>query len=43
MHEIHNRMPVILDKSTWVRWANPRLEDLDELQSVFKPAWKGDA
>ena len=23
MHEIHNRMPVILEKSTWEEWVNP--------------------
>ncbi len=23
MHEIHNRMPVILEKSTWDQWVNP--------------------
>jgi putative SOS response-associated peptidase YedK len=43
MHEIHNRMPVILDKSTWGLWVHPGLEDLDELQSGLKPAKKGDA
>ena len=25
MHEIHNRMPVILEKSTWDQWVNPGL------------------
>ena len=41
MHEIHNRMPVILEKSTWEQWVNPGLEDLDELQSLLKPARRG--
>jgi putative SOS response-associated peptidase YedK len=43
IHEIHNRMPEILDKSSWDRWMHPRLADLDELQNAFKPAKKGDA
>ena len=30
MHEIHNRMPVILEESTWDEWMNPESEDLDE-------------
>jgi putative SOS response-associated peptidase YedK len=34
-------MPVILEKSTWDQWVNPGLEDLDELQSLLKPAKKG--
>jgi putative SOS response-associated peptidase YedK len=41
MHEIHNRMPVILEKSAWDQWVNPGVEDLDELQSLLKPAKKG--
>ena len=41
MHEIHNRMPVILEKSTWDEWVNPRIEDLDELHGLLKPAKKG--
>jgi putative SOS response-associated peptidase YedK len=41
MHEIHNRMPVILEKSTWEEWVNPGTEDLDELQGLLKPAKKG--
>jgi putative SOS response-associated peptidase YedK len=41
MHEIHNRMPVILEKSTWDQWPNPGLVDLDELQGLLKPAKKG--
>jgi len=41
MHEIHNRMPVILEKSTWDEWVNPGTEDLDELQGLLKPAKEG--
>ena len=41
MHEIHNRMPVILEKSTWDEWVNPGTEDLDELQGLLRPAKKG--
>jgi putative SOS response-associated peptidase YedK len=41
MHEIHNWMPVILEKTTWDHWVNPGLEDLNELQSLLKPAKKG--
>ena len=41
MHEIHNRMPVILEKSTWDQWVNPGTEDLDELQGLLKPANEG--
>ena len=40
MREIHNRIPVILDKSTWDEWVNPGLEDLDELQGLLKSAKK---
>jgi putative SOS response-associated peptidase YedK len=42
MHEIHNRMPVILEKSTWDLWLNPGLEDPDELKSLLKPGEEGD-
>jgi putative SOS response-associated peptidase YedK len=42
MHEIHNRMPVILEKSTWDQWVNQAgTKDLDELQDLLKPAKKG--
>ena len=41
MHEIHNRMPVMLEKCTWDQWLNPGLEDVGELQSLLKPAKKG--
>ena len=41
MHEIHNRMHMILEKSTWDEWVNPGSEDLDELQSLLRPAKKG--
>jgi putative SOS response-associated peptidase YedK len=41
MHEIYNRMPVILEKITWDQWVNPRTEDLDELQNLLKQAKKG--
>ena len=41
MHEIRNRMPVILEKSTWEQWLNPGLEDLDELKGLLRPAKKG--
>ncbi len=34
-------MPVILEKSTWDQWVNPGLENLDELQSLLRPAKKG--
>ncbi len=27
VHEIHNRMPVILEKSTWEQWVNSGLAD----------------
>ena len=41
MYEIHNRMPVILEEGTWEQWVNPGLADLDELQSLLRPARKG--
>jgi putative SOS response-associated peptidase YedK len=41
MHEIHNRMLVILEKSAWDQWLNPGLEDLDELKGLLRPAKKG--
>jgi putative SOS response-associated peptidase YedK len=41
MHEIHNRMPVILEKDAWDLWLDPGLGDLEELKGLVKPAKKG--
>jgi putative SOS response-associated peptidase YedK len=41
MHAIHNRMPVILEKSAWDLWVNPGTENLDELKGLLRPAKKG--
>jgi putative SOS response-associated peptidase YedK len=41
MHEIHNRMPVILEEDMWERWLDPALEDRDELEAMLRPARKG--
>ncbi|HEX3795068.1 MAG TPA: SOS response-associated peptidase [Acidimicrobiales bacterium] len=41
MHEIHNRMPVILERDAWSRWLDPSLQDKDELEKMFLPAPAG--
>ena len=35
---IHDRMPVILPPSTWDRWLDPSLREVDELQRVLAAA-----
>ena len=35
---VHERMPVVLDESTWDRWLDPRFRDLDELESFLGTA-----
>jgi hypothetical protein len=42
MYEIHNRMPVILEKDIWERWLDPELEDRDELEGMLQPSPAGD-
>ena len=38
MHDIHNRMPVILEKSTWDEWLNPGTADVDDLKGLTPQA-----
>ena len=35
---VHDRMPVVLDESTWDRWLDPGFDDLDTLQSLLATA-----
>ncbi len=41
LREIHDRMPVILEKSDWDAWLDPNNKDLDALQSLLRPAAEG--
>ncbi|MGP0032902.1 MAG: SOS response-associated peptidase [Acidimicrobiales bacterium] len=41
MHDIHNRMPVILEKDSWDEWLNPGLDDPDELLGLLRPSPAG--
>ncbi|CDR30736.1 Uncharacterised ACR, COG2135 [Acholeplasma oculi] len=36
MHEIHDRMPVILDDESERIWLNPKIMDIHSIQKVFK-------
>ncbi|MFI5045440.1 MAG: SOS response-associated peptidase [Acidimicrobiia bacterium] len=35
---VHDRMPVVLDESTWDQWLDPAFDDLDTLQSFLVTA-----
>ena len=37
MHEIHDRMPVILESDVWDRWLDPALHDRSELEAMLRP------
>ena len=37
MHEIHDRMPVILESDLWDRWLDPALHDRHELEAMLRP------
>ena len=41
MHGIHDRMPVILDPSTFDVWLDPANEDVEELKALLRPAAAG--
>ncbi|MDB5388812.1 MAG: hypothetical protein JWM11_4458 [Planctomycetaceae bacterium] len=38
MSEIHDRMPVMLSQANWMRWLDPGLQDVAELNSLLVPA-----
>ena len=37
MHDIHDRMPVILDPATFDLWLDPANEDVEELRALLRP------
>ena len=37
MHEIHDRMPVILETDMWDRWLDPALDDRNVLETMLRP------
>ena len=38
MATLHDRMPVILEPSTWAPWLDPNLTDLGELHGLLRPS-----
>jgi putative SOS response-associated peptidase YedK len=36
-HQIHDRMPVILDRDSYPMWLDPEFADADALQSLLEP------
>ena len=38
MAAIHDRMPVILPRSVWDEWLDPRMQDLERLSTLLVPA-----
>ena len=38
MHEIHDRMPVILESDVLDRWLDPALDDRHELEAMLRPS-----
>lgn len=38
MRPVHDRMPVILDRSHWAEWLDPANDDIDGLLSLLQPA-----
>jgi putative SOS response-associated peptidase YedK len=41
MHGIHDRMPVILDPSTFDLWLDPANEDVEGLRALLRPPSEG--
>jgi putative SOS response-associated peptidase YedK len=41
MQGIHDRMPVILDPSTFDLWLDPANEDVEELKALLRPPAAG--
>ena len=41
MHEIHNRMPVVMEKDAWDEWLDPSLDDADVLLGLLRPSPAG--
>ena len=41
MVPIHDRMPVLLERSAWDAWLDPSNEDVDELSAMLVPAAEG--
>lgn len=38
MSQLHERMPVILERADWERWLDPELEDAETLADLLEPA-----
>jgi putative SOS response-associated peptidase YedK len=38
MSELHDRMPVILERADWERWLDPEVEDAEALEDLLDPA-----
>lgn len=38
MAEVHERMPVILDREVWPLWLDPQLQDADTVQELLQPS-----
>jgi putative SOS response-associated peptidase YedK len=38
MDEIHDRMPVVLERDSWEYWLDPTVDDRDELETLLRPA-----
>ena len=41
MAPIHDRMPVLLERSAWDAWLDPSNDDVDELSAMLMPAAEG--
>jgi putative SOS response-associated peptidase YedK len=37
MANIHDRMPVILDRSQWDEWLDPEVHEADAINAMLKP------
>jgi putative SOS response-associated peptidase YedK len=38
IRELHNRMPVVVDRADFGTWLDPKVEDKEKLQALLKPA-----
>jgi len=36
LYEIHDRMPVVLERAAWKRWLDPNLTDPDEITRLWQ-------
>jgi putative SOS response-associated peptidase YedK len=41
MDDIHDRMPVVLERDAWEHWLDPAVDERDELEPLLVPGRKG--